>query len=65
MRYAVLVDTSAFHALKNKGDVLEHEIAKAVAEQLEADGALLITTDYILDETYTLREGKKGAVRKM
>jgi len=30
MRYTVLVDTSAFHALENKGDVLEHEIAKFV-----------------------------------
>ena len=34
MRYAVLVDTSAFHALENRGDVLEHEIAKAAAKQL-------------------------------
>lgn len=45
MRYSVLVDTSAFHALENRGDVLEHLLAKQVAEKLDADGALLVTTD--------------------
>jgi len=50
----VLVDTSAFHALENAGDLTEHEIARRVADDLERDRAVLITTDYILDETYTL-----------
>lgn len=54
MSYPVLVDTSAFHALQNAGDAQEHEIAKRVAEELQAHGAILVTTDYILDETYTL-----------
>ena len=40
--------------------MLEHEIAKAVAKQLEADEALLVTTDYILDETYTLLRSVLG-----
>jgi hypothetical protein len=37
MRYAVLVDTSAFHALENKGDVLEHEIAKEEGKEGQAE----------------------------
>lgn len=60
MRYPVLVDTSAFHALENRGDLLEHQTAKRVAEKLEADAALLVTTDYILDETYTLLRSVLG-----
>lgn len=54
MSYAVLVDTSAFFALQNAGNVHEHRLVKTAAEQLEADSALLVTTDYILDETYSL-----------
>jgi predicted nucleic acid-binding protein len=65
MSYPILVDTSAFHALQNAGDIGEHEIAKRVAEQLQTDEAILVTTDYILDETYTLLRtvlGHKPAV---
>ncbi len=65
MSYPVMVDTSAFHALRNIGDVLEYEIATAVAKHLERDGAALVTTDYVLDETYTLFRmtlGHKAAV---
>lgn len=65
MSYPVLVDTSAFHALQNAGDKREHGPAKAIAERLYADRAILVTTDYILDETYTLLRsilGHKAAV---
>lgn len=60
MSYLILVDTSAFHALQNAGDVREHEIAKRIAEQLQANSAILVTTDYILDETYTLLRSVLG-----
>ncbi|MBI3658952.1 type II toxin-antitoxin system VapC family toxin [Candidatus Acetothermia bacterium] len=60
MSYSILVDTSAFHALQNTGDVAEHETARAVAERLQADRTLLVTTDYILDETYTLLRSVLG-----
>lgn len=66
MRYAVLVDTSAFHALQNAGDRREHDLARQAAEELESDGAILVTTDYVLDETYTLLRrvlGHRAAVR--
>ena len=54
MSDAVFIDTSAFHALANSGDVTEHSIALRVAHLLESTRALQITTDYVLDETYTL-----------
>ena len=54
MTYAVLVDTSAFYALQSTGDPREHALAAAAAERFESDRALLVTTDYVLDETYTL-----------
>jgi predicted nucleic acid-binding protein len=56
----VFVDTSAFHALSNTGHSLEHSAAVSVAERLEADTVLLVTTDYVLDETYTLLRSALG-----
>jgi predicted nucleic acid-binding protein len=60
MSYPVLIDTSAFHALQNAGDAREHEPAKTIAKQLQADRAILVTTNYILDETYTLLRALLG-----
>lgn len=65
-RYAALVDTSAFYALQNTRDAREHSLAVSVAHELEAGKTLLVTTDYILDEAYTLLRsafGHKAAVR--
>jgi predicted nucleic acid-binding protein len=62
----VLVDTSAFYALQDTEAKGEHEAARAAAEELEAEGALLLTTDYVLDESYTLLRsvlGQRVAVR--
>lgn len=66
MSYAVLVDTSAFYALQNSGDASEHALVRAEAERFESDRAMLATTDYVLDETYTLLRsalGHRSAVR--
>lgn len=66
MTYAVLVDTSAFYALQSTGDSREHTLATAAAERFEPDQVLLVTTDYVLDETYTLLRsalGHRAAVR--
>jgi len=60
-----LIDTNAFLALKDSND--EHhkkakEIAQTLLEQTRKAG---ITTDYVLDETYTIlrrRAGHKLAV---
>jgi uncharacterized protein len=66
MTYAVLVDTSAFYALQSTGDASEHALAAAEAARFESERALLVTTDYVLDETYTLLRsalGHRAAVR--
>ena len=66
MTYAVLVDTSAFYALQSKGDASEHALAAGEAARFDSDRALLVTTDYVLDETYTLLRsalGHRAAVR--
>jgi len=47
------VDTSAFYAIENK-NCKEHKEALGVAGFLEENKAILVTTDYVLDETYTL-----------
>jgi len=60
MSEVVLVDTSAFYALENAGDRKEHAIAIQVAGRLEEDAAVLVTTDYILDESYTLLRSVLG-----
>lgn len=51
--------------MENAGNLLEHEVAITVSQKLEAEKALLITTDYILDEAYTLLRsilGYKAAI---
>ena len=66
MKHAIFVDTSAFHALQNRGQRQEHDLARTTAEELESESALLVTTDYVLDETYTLLRltlGHRAAVR--
>ena len=66
MSYAVLVDTSAFYALQSTGDASVHALVRAEAERFDADHAVLVTTDYVLDETYTLLRsalGHRAAVR--
>lgn len=46
--------------MENKGDALEHALAGQVGQKLEAEKALLVTTDYILDESYTLLRSVLG-----
>jgi predicted nucleic acid-binding protein len=60
MPTAVFVDTSAFHALQNSGDLLEHDVACRVGHELETERTILVTTDYVLDETYTLLRSVLG-----
>jgi hypothetical protein len=58
------VDTSAFLAIKNRRDTL-HKDAVVIKRRLLDAGAWLLTTDYVLDESYTiirLRAGHRVAV---
>ena len=49
----VFVDTSAFFAIENERD-RHHAAALDMRHQLMARGERLVTSDYILDEVYTL-----------
>ena len=60
----VFVDTSAFLAFKNRRDAL-HTESLAVKTRLLDTGKSLVTSDYVLDERYTiirLRAGHHVAV---
>lgn len=61
---AVFVDTSAFLAIKNRRDAL-HKEALALKQKVLNTGKSLVTSDYVLDESYTiirLRAGHRIAV---
>lgn len=47
------MDTGAFLAIENRRDA-HHVEAVAERDRLLATGELLVTTDYVLDETFTL-----------
>ena len=60
----IFVDTAAFLAIENRRDA-HHEEALAFRESVLKAGQLLVTTDYVLDESYTivrLQAGHKVAV---
>ena len=60
----VFVDTSAFLAFKNRRDALHSEALTIKTRLLDA-GKSLLTSDYVLDESYTiirLRAGHRIAV---
>lgn len=60
----VFVDTSAFFAIENERD-RHHTEAINARDELMARGEHLVTSDYVLDEVYTLirmRVGHRDAV---
>jgi uncharacterized protein len=60
----VFVDTGAFVALRNRSE-REHVRARAALSALVADGATLLTTNYVFAETYTallVRVSRKEAI---
>lgn len=48
----VFIDTSAFIALRDSGDI-NHKKAKSVLSYIEENNLKLVTTNFILDEVYT------------
>jgi len=63
----VFVDTGAFCALTIPHD-MHNNIAKTLHKQIHREKALLYTSDYVLDETYTLlkmRSSHETAVKFM
>jgi uncharacterized protein len=60
----VFVDTGAFVALRNRGE-REHGLARDVLSGLVAEGAVLLTSNYVFAETYTallVRVGRQEAI---
>jgi len=49
----IFLDTSAFLAIENRKDA-HHQKALSFRDELLTKGMALITTDYVLDECYTL-----------
>ncbi len=55
----VFVDTSMFYALINAQDEF-HTQAKDIWKRLQNQKAILVTSNYILDETFTRIRSKRG-----
>lgn len=55
----VFVDTSAFLAIENHRDA-RHEEALALRERIVEAGRSLVTSDYVLDESYTIIRQRAG-----
>ena len=55
----MFVDTSAFLAIKNSRDTL-HRDALALKERLFRAGRAILTSDYVLDESYTMIRRRAG-----
>jgi predicted nucleic acid-binding protein len=61
---SVFIDTSAFVALRNASEA-EHESARSALRGLIAEGAALLTSNYVFAETYTalmVRVGRDEAI---
>lgn len=59
MSRVLFVDTGAFIALANRSDQY-HEAAKGCLEKISAPGILLVTSNFVLDETYTRIRRRAG-----
>ncbi|MBI4537910.1 MAG: type II toxin-antitoxin system VapC family toxin [Gemmatimonadetes bacterium] len=56
----VFVDTSGWYALIDKRDA-EHGRAAALVRLLITEGARLVSTDYVIDESCTLAKARSGS----
>ena len=59
MARSVFVDTSAWYALIDRREA-SHETTSGLVSRLVADGIRLVSTDYVLDESYTLARARSG-----
>jgi len=55
----IFIDTSAFLAIENRRDAY-HKQALAYRDTVLQSGQILITTDYVLDESYTIIRIRAG-----
>ena len=61
MARMVFVDTSGWYALVDRRDTGHGPVAELV-ESLIREGARLVTTDYVVDESCTLTKARSGSV---
>lgn len=55
----IFVDTSMFYALVNQKDEFHHQ-AEDIWERLHSQKVKLLTSNYVLDETFTLIRSRRG-----
>jgi predicted nucleic acid-binding protein len=55
----VFVDTSAWVALGLRKDKANHARATSFLAKMKEDGAVMVTSDYVLDETFTILMSRK------
>ncbi len=60
MARKVLVDTSGWYALLDRNDA-SHSRVRAAVDRLLTGGRMLVTTDYIVDESATLAKARAGS----
>jgi uncharacterized protein len=60
MARSVFVDTSGWYALIDRRDA-SHGVTKDAVERLIREGARLVTTDYVIDESCTLAKARAGS----
>lgn len=55
----VFVDTSAWVAMGLKKDKVNHARAISFLAKMKEEGAIMVTSDYVLDETFTVLMSRK------
>jgi predicted nucleic acid-binding protein len=55
----VFVDTSAWVAMGLRKDKANHARAASFLAKMKEDGAVMVTSDYVLDETFTVLMSRK------
>lgn len=56
---SIFVDTSMFYALTNENDDF-HSSAVTIWDKLQAAQDIIVTSNYVLDETFTLLRKRRG-----
>jgi uncharacterized protein len=56
----IFVDTSAWYALEAEDEITHEKARKFLSEIATGRHGITVTTDYVLDETMTLLQSKKG-----